>query len=929
MTDTIKGTMGGTMKGTIEGTMKDNMEGTMEQQEGGGLWPFSKKTDGRPKPTPEKYMPEALSRKQEARAKRSEDTKKTLNSLASAATGTRKILTNTIPSGVRNMTKKATKYVKPYVTHKPYTEAQLLVLTKDLSPDDYTNNIKWFSRKFNEYLEKLLNVNKLDELNLQRLRIIQLLSEIRSKDVQTMTITMFSYLADFNKHWLASNSSSASSFITTFTDFNKIYERNGTIDIIKVINDNINKNYNAINSSTNKEWVKQFLLELLTIYYYPTIILFIIYLKMIEYIDIIKTTRDKIIDDVDFRTMINSLLTVKIENREARVEREQAAARAVRAEAGAPALVAERLARARAAKAAVVVEGAAPVVEGAAPVVEGADMVAEARAAMPEEARAVEGRAEEANRIRHEGQNEKIRHRVGRAGERAVLALASNHRRISDREAGSPDGSEPLPNIVAFLNKAGEQVGISPIDTEDASPAAAAPNQRDPAHAVVAPNTEDPADAVVALDPRARHVPRAVIDDRRRLIESRIAPQSGSDTDDEYELGDRLGGTMTGGTFDFNIIKTYNNSPVDNPYLNSSGTMFYNALINFAVSISINNKSEFEELMLDYLKEILIAKFNIIFNGNFDNDEELNRVKGEFEDIKKDLDSDTNGKEFIKAYNESKEAKSQLEKLIKEQEDKPTMNIAEYTDQKEDLEGKINRSNKIINVAQDLNDKKTSLQIKTKIVKYIDKDKLLEWLKEQSDKTLDTRKTINELLIYMFASPNDDKITTTASASSSSPLVSASPSPASPSRASYASRIGSALGKSIPSMLSRGRVATDSTLKQAPIPAVVAPLEGIGPVVSVVGGSTNDDIYCLKVMRKSSYRSVIDKSIVKGIGQSSMFTFLPPAPETTQQADTSSEPDPELTVGGNRSTRRYKKRRGTRRQQKRKGTHRKRKNTTR
>jgi hypothetical protein len=172
---------------------------------------------------------------------------------------------------------------------------------------------------------------------------------------------MFSYLAGFNKLWLASNSSSAPSFIATFTEFNKIYERNGTIDIIKVINDNINKNYNAINSSTNKELVKQFLLELLTIYYYPTIILFIIYLKMIEYIDIIKTTRDKIIDDVEFKDMINSLLTVKIENHEERKDRERAAVlearAAARAEAGAAArpdqrVVDANLARMRAATAA-------------------------------------------------------------------------------------------------------------------------------------------------------------------------------------------------------------------------------------------------------------------------------------------------------------------------------------------------------------------------------------------------------------------------------------------------------------------------------------------------------------------------------------------------------------------------------------------------
>jgi hypothetical protein len=180
----------------------------------------------------------------------------------------------------------------------------------------------------------------------------------------------------------------------------------------------------------------------------------------------------------------------------------------------------------------------------------------------------------------------------------------------------------------------------------------------------------------------------------------------------------------------------------------------------------------------------------------------------------------------------------------------------------------------------------------------------------------------------MFASPNDDKITTTASASPAS----ASPASASPTRASYAPRIAAALGNigsimpSMPSMLSRGRVATNSTPNQDPIPAVIVPLEGNGPVTRV-GGSTNDDKYCLEVMRKSSYRSVIDKSIVKGIGQSSMFTFLPPAPETTQQADTSSESD--LRIGGKRATRRYKKRRGTRRQQKRKGTHRKRKNTTR
>jgi hypothetical protein len=708
--------------------------------------------------------------------------------------------------------------------------------------------------------------------------------------------------------------------------------------------------------------VKQFLLELLTIYYYPTIILFIIYLKMIEYIDIIKTTRDKIIDDAEFKTMINSLLTVNIENHEMRAERRReevkAARAAARAEAGAEALppyAAERAARAKAvnaakraaereagqmampeeARAAMPEEARAAVAEEAAAAEETgavvADMVAEA---MPEET--------EANRIRHPGQNENIRHRVGRAAESAA-------------------------NMGAFMNDAGALLGFprDPTLEEDV-----APNSQDlvedPPDASPAQNQEDPAArrpaaAAAAPNPRARLVSREVIDGRKELVDRRRLARSPSDdedddpTDGEDEPGDNVGGTMTGGAFDFNIIKTYNNSPVNNPYLNSSGTMFYNALINFAVSISINNKSEFEELMLAYLKEILIEKFNIIFDENFDNDEELNRVKGEFEEIKKDLDRDTNGNQFIKAYNESKEAKSQLEKLIKDQEKKPTMNIAEYTDQKEDLETKINRSNKIINVAQDLNDKKTSLEIKTKIVKYIDKDKLLEWLKEQSDKTLETRKTINNLLIYMFASPNDndDKITTTASASASpaslvsassasdspAPLVSASSASSasdSPSRASYASRIESALGNigkrmpSMPSLPGRARAATGSALQQRPIQAVIASPPGNGPGIRV-GGSTNDDKYCLEVMRKKTYASVIDKSIVKGIGQSSMFTFLQPAPETTQKPDTSSdpEPDPLLMAGGNRSTRRYKKRRGTRRQQKRKGTHRKRKNTTR
>jgi hypothetical protein len=93
------------------------------------------------------------------------------------------------------------------------------------------------------------------------------------------------------------------------------------------------------------------------------------------------------------------------------------------------------------------------------------------------------------------------------------------------------------------------------------------------------------------------------------------------------------------------------------------------------------------------------------------------------------------------------------------------------------------------------------------------------------------------------------------------------------------------------------------------------------------GGSTDDDNYCYGLMYNTPYTLVIENSIVKGIGRSSMFIFLQqPAPVSTQ-VDTS------LKVyqhaGGKRATRRYKKRAGTRRQKKRRGTHRKRKNTTR
>ena len=901
--------MEGTMEDNMEGTMEDNMEGsmedTMEQQEGGGkglMSLFSKKKEvpkpppnifsqleapmQPPKKTPDNKKPSVIQKKKEDREKQLKYAKDMINApitLMKTKANNLATTAKATPSALKNLTGNLTKKVKTGLKKlkTPYSEEQLDDLTKDLSQDDYNKNIRIFSSKFNEYLEKFLNSADSDELILQRKRIMQLLSQIRAKDVQTSAASMFTNLAGLNKNILAQSSDYEKEQVS-FSEFNRTYNINN-IDIVKLVTDGIYNNYVAnVFSDNNKEKAKKFFLELLIIYYYPTIILYIIHENMKTYINVIKTTRDKIINtqDSSITTMIDSLLS----------------------DAG-----------------------------------------------------------DDDSRVRVDDMDDDDSRRRARAAKVAMAAQAGD---------GTDDEEE---------------------EEED---------------------EEDEED---------------------------------EEKDDDKGLA--IGGVafMQGGAFELALIKNYNNDATHNPYLNSSGTMFYNALINFAVSMSINDKSKIKDKMLNCLKDILIEQFNIITDNNFSNQKELNDAESKFQQIKEALESNVNGTEYIKAYNESKEYKKQLEDLIKTEND-PTINIKNYRNEKDKLEGELSKSDGFIKHAE----KNTIIQ--DTIADYKDAERQYEYFKDYFAKSEDTRKKINTLLIYMFASDLEDEETATRSASplSASVRVSAPASPAASPPASSLAAIFKKFGRSSrvgpappePDALPAPMIAPPAPmiappapmiappaiapLALAPAPAVDAPAVDAPPAIAPpalappalappalapapepdavaapapepdavaapplaapmiapplaapdsppppeqanappgtretvqeirlrklrervdaaqaitsdsrrrlneltkTGGSTDDDIYCYGLMYNTPYTLVIENSIVKGIGRSSMFIFLQqPAPVSTQ-VDTRLTLD--QRVGGKRATRRYKKRAGTRRQKKRRGTHRKRKNTTR
>ena len=907
--------MEGTMEDNMEGTMEDNMEGsmedTMEQQEGGGkglMSLFSKKKEvpkpppnifsqleapmQPPKKTPDNKKPSVIQKKKEDREKQLKYAKDMINApitLMKTKANNLATTAKATPSALKNLTGNLTKKVKTGLKKlkTPYSEEQLDDLTKDLSQDDYNKNIRIFSSKFNEYLEKFLNSADSDELILQRKRIMQLLSQIRAKDVQTSAASMFTNLAGLNKNILAQSSDYEKEQVS-FSEFNRTYNINN-IDIVKLVTDGIYNNYVAnVFSDNNKEKAKKFFLELLIIYYYPTIILYIIHENMKTYINVIKTTRDKIINtqDSSITTMIDSLLS----------------------------------------------------------------------------------------------------------------------------DAGDDDSRV-------------RATRVDDMDDDDSRRRARA--------------------AKVAMAAQAGDG----TDDEEEEEEEEEDEEDEEDEEKDDDKGLAIGGVafMQGGAFELALIKNYNNDATHNPYLNSSGTMFYNALINFAVSMSINDKSKIKDKMLNCLKDILIEQFNIITDNNFSNQKELNDAESKFQQIKEALESNVNGTEYIKAYNESKEYKKQLEDLIKTEND-PTINIKNYRNEKDKLEGELSKSDGFIKHAE----KNTIIQ--DTIADYKDAERQYEYFKDYFAKSEDTRKKINTLLIYMFASDLEDEETATRSASplSASVRVSAPASPAASPPASSLAAIFKKFGRSSrvgpappePDALPAPMIAPPAPmiappapmiappaiapLALAPAPAVDAPAVDAPPAIAPpalappalappalapapepdavaapapepdavaapplaapmiapplaapdsppppeqanappgtretvqeirlrklrervdaaqaitsdsrrrlneltkTGGSTDDDIYCYGLMYNTPYTLVIENSIVKGIGRSSMFIFLQqPAPVSTQ-VDTRLTLD--QRVGGKRATRRYKKRAGTRRQKKRRGTHRKRKNTTR
>jgi hypothetical protein len=846
------------MKDSIE--YMDNLE--QQEQEGGGFFGLlSNKKKTAPNPPPlvgYKNLPSVVERKKKEQEEKWQNRKELFVNKPIKMANTLATTLKSTPRGITTLTKKVKNAAKPFYKAQPRQD-QLQDLTKDLSQEEYNKAIRLFPRKFNEYLEKFLNSADSQELVLQRQRIIQLLSQIRAKDVQINAANMFTYLAGLNKNILAQSSDYEREPVS-FSDFNKSYNNNN-IDIVKLITDSIYSNHVAnVFNDNNKEKAKKFFLELLIIHYYPTIILYIIHENMKTYINIIKTTRDKIIntEDSPIKTMIDSLLS--------------------------------------------------------------------------------------------------------NAGDDDSRAEAASER----VEAG--------------------------------------------------------------------HEEEEAVND-----------------DDAFRIGGVA--SMRGGAFELAILKNYNNNANKNPYLNSSGTMFYNALINFAVSISINDKDAIKSKMLNCLKQILIEQFNIITDGNFSNQQELEEAEKQFADIKNKLESDVNGNgtAYIKAYNESKQYKKKLEDLIKTEKDSTT-NIENYRNEKDELEGKLSKSDGIIRLGE------ANPTIQDFIAIYKSLEARLEYFKDYFAKSEETRKEINTLLIYMFALDIGDEETASASSLSASASVSspalAPPAlaPASVSSPASTTLIQNLRGSnrvapaplaldSAPPALDSAPLAPASTtliqnlrgsnrvapaplaldsappapdseppaLDSAPLapdseppalesespaldsdppalappalappalapPALAPPalaLDSAPPALALdsdppaleseppaleslrqrldkvnaqniisrerlhqlqapssrIGGSPDDDTYCYSLMYNTPYTFVIENSIVKGIGWSSMFTFLQQPAYVTEQVDTT------LTaaqrVGGKGRTRRYKKQAGTRRQKKRRGTHRKQKNTTR
>jgi hypothetical protein len=798
---------------------EENFDNFGEDQEGGGMFGmFSKKSDEPSMPSL-KDLPTAKLAEQKKWDERKNLAKKTL---IAPVTGPVKILGQgaKVLASTPQAFSKMNKAIKDFGS-TPLSPNQQIDLTKDLSQREYSDGIVSFNSKYNEFIKKIINPSDLEEskVKVEKRRILQLLCEIRSFDIKKKTTEVFNSLAIYIENVLNSRGG--------ILDLGKISEfMNNNIDITKLIIDTINNNNDAIEkNATIRTNLKKFFLQLLIIYFYPSTILYIICENMIEYIDIIKTNRDKFIDEStdsqDIKNTLDSLLDIFNQNKNARL------------------------------------------------VARGRSRVGNAR---QENMRATAARAAAA-----------------RAGPEAEARAARDE---AERAAALVTGREVAMEAAARATE---------IDAERAANAAADP-RRMVAKMAAARGAErvalwEEADGEVtrareaAREAEAERAAREAPAARAEAAElNRAAAREEARRRQEYPANFQDGGApLDHSNIDLTMIKNYNNLPEHtNPYLNTSARMFYKALTNFAVSITIydKDKDEVKQTIVEYLQTIFMDKFLIIFDDNFTKSDVLKDAEKQFDDMRSKLESTSNGKNFIARLIELETLQAELK----------TINDTDDVEERTKVEVQIDANKNMIEKF------KVNISVADDIARYIAAKKILDFRSQP----LETIKKNNIILRDMFA-PSSDKNNLNSNA--------------------Y----------------------IDDYYKF---------------ITEIFDGETGDS---------SNYIITIDKSIVKGIGMSSMFAFSSyVASTTTLTTATSASPDalaparaaagrvrvaaaPALAAapppdlgdddpgedrpvdGGKRrtrrykkhaGTRRYKKRAGTRRQKKRRGTHRKRKNTT-
>ena len=849
--------------------MSNSEDNFGEDQEGGGF--FSKKLVPPSMPSP-KQLPSAIMAEQKKWDERKNLAKK---ALTAPVTGSVKILGQGAKAFVNTPQAlgKMGKAIKDFGS-TPLLPAQQIDLTKDLSQREYSDGIKSFNSKYNEFIKKIINLSDLNEskVKVEKRRILQLLCEIRSFDIKNETTKMFNSLAIYIENVLNSRDE--------ILDLGKISDfMNNNINITKLIIDTINNNNDAIEKNAIiKTNLKQFFLQLLIIYFYPTTILYIICENMKEYIDIIKTNRDKFIDEStdsqDIKNTLDSLLDIFNQNKNARLvargrsrvgnaRQENMRATAARAAAARANMEMAEEARAKADSQATRAQ-----LDAARAEVEAAE--AEARAARDEATMAAAVV-------------------TGREVARAAAARATEI--DTEREANA--AADPRRMVAEMAATRGaERVRAAEWEGKTAEMAAAREAAREAA-------------VWEAVDAAGARAEAAV---KNRASARAAARRSGRDLSREqgrieYDTNYNGGAPLDHSNIDLTMIKNYNNLPErTNPYLNTSARMFYKALTNFAVSITIydKNKDEVKQTIVEYLQTIFMDKFTIIFDDNFTKSDDLEKAKAQFDEMKSNLESNPNGKKFIARSIELETLQTELETI-------------------DDIEERIEVEAEINKIKNMIERFKVDTSIADNIANYIAAKKILDF----HSQPLETIKKNNIILRDMFA-PNSDK-----------------------------------------DNLNSNDYIDDY-------------YKFITEIFDMVTGDPSN----------SNYIIAIDKSIVKGIGMSSMFAFSSSVASTTTLATaTSASPDagapapapapvaaspaalpppppagaptdpfdaalkqitPNVsaeglswlgggTSGGKRrtrrykkraGTRRYKKRAGTRRQKKRRGTHRKRKNTT-